>query len=153
MHGGATLWVPGIPVPQGSKVPGVRNNGSPFLRDDNPNLKDWRKTMHEAFAESWEYHDTISDATRVFCRFWLPRPKNRPKTIDVLPLVKPDTDKLIRAVLDSLTTSGVLMDDKLAYDVHGIKRYAIDPVLLPAIYVPGMHQTEPGVQVTLGWHD
>jgi Holliday junction resolvase RusA-like endonuclease len=74
--------------------------------------------------------------------FWMHRPKNRPKTIDVLPLTPPDLDKLVRAIGDSLVNAGVLGDDSQITDLSVSKRYAVSPAL-PKIYVPGYHRHEP----------
>jgi Holliday junction resolvase RusA-like endonuclease len=52
-------------------------------------------------------------------------------------IVKPDVDKLARAVFDSLTTAGVWTDDCRAYGLAGWKYYA-DP-------------RPPGVLIQLEW--
>jgi Holliday junction resolvase RusA-like endonuclease len=53
--------------------------------------------------------------------FYLPKPK----TVDrQLPSVSPDLDKLIRAVGDSLTDSGVVIDDSRIVRISARKLYA-----------------------------
>jgi Holliday junction resolvase RusA-like endonuclease len=144
--------IDGIPAPQGSKIPGLRKNGSIFMREASARLMPWREhvieTMRAQMPEDW-VPETKPAMARV--KFWLPRPKNRPKTIDVLPTVKPDVDKLVRAILDCTKIAGVVVDDASFWDVHESKRYAIDPDLFPTIYVEGFHRTKPGVDVSIAW--
>ena len=151
---GLSFWIEGKPEPQGSKTAGIRTDGSAFLRDKNPRaLKDWRKAMTTGFVSQRPDFMTepITVGIMVRATFWMPRPKSAPKTRDVRPTVRPDGDKLLRAVMDSLTTSRLIKDDALAYDLHAVKRYAIDPVALPKIYVPGFHREVPGVEVVVAW--
>jgi len=58
--------------------------------------------------------------------FYLPRPKSVSVTARPLPTVKPDVDKLERAVLDAMTMSGVIADDAQITDTSTRKRYADD---------------------------
>lgn len=159
------FWVEGKPEPQGSKTAGNRKDGSAFLRDKNPrDLKAWRKSVTQGILTQMGvpdgipvgYNDILGDVpitAPVILRmtFWLPRPKDRPKTLDVLPTVRPDVDKLARAVMDSLTASKLIKDDSIVYDMHPIKRYAIDPVTLPKIFTDGFHRPVPGVEILLSW--
>lgn len=150
---GLSFWIEGKPEPQGSKTAGNRKDGSAFLRDKNPaGLKVWRdavaKGVKAQLPPEWE---PITKGVFLRMTFWLPRPKDRPKSIDVLPIVRPDVDKLARAVMDSLTRSGVFKDDAQVFDMHPVKRYAIDPVALPKIYMPGYHRPVPGVDIRLAW--
>ena len=148
------FWIEGKPEPQGSKTAGKRKDGTPFVRDKNPKgLKLWRQTVHDGILEQSALSEISMIDLPVILRmtFWLPRPKDRPKTIDVLPIVRPDVDKLARAVMDSLTSSRLIKDDAIVYDMHPIKRYAIDPVALPKIYMPLFHRPTPGVDIRLTW--
>ena len=118
------IWIPGTPIPQGSKS--VTRTGVMF--ESNPRLKPWRETMSNAFtawtatfAGAWEPYDgpLLVDVT-----FWMPRPQ-RPKY--ALPAVKPDTDKLQRALGDAMTTSGLIRDDARICTWHARKRYSDQP--------------------------
>ena len=118
------IWIPGTPIPQGSKS--VTRTGVMF--EANRHLKPWRETMSNAltawtatFAGAWEPFDgpLFVDVT-----FWMPRPQ-RPKYS--LPAVKPDADKLCRALGDAMTTSGLIRDDARITTWHARKRYSDTP--------------------------
>ncbi len=68
-----------------------------------------------------EWLDT-STAIRVQFVFWLPRPKsNRLRW----PSKKGrDVDKLVRAVMDQITRSGIWADDSQVCDLRAVKRWA-----------------------------
>jgi crossover junction endodeoxyribonuclease RusA len=55
--------------------------------------------------------------------FYLEKPASRPKGV-VFADRKPDIDKLVRSVLDSLTDAGVLREDSRVVDLHALKLYA-----------------------------
>nr|DAN37658.1 MAG TPA: Endodeoxyribonuclease RusA [Caudoviricetes sp.] len=61
----------------------------------------------------------------------MPKPK-RPRW-DV-PAVKPDLDKLTRAVFDALTDAGVWRDDSRVVDMRVTKRYE-DAEAVPGVWV------------------
>ena len=69
-------------------------------------LKPWRATV----AKAADLGVTFDCPVAVQIRFDMPMPK-RPKFSR--PAVKPDVDKLARAVLDGLTDGGLLVDDSL----------------------------------------
>ena len=115
------IFIPGTPIPQGSHA--VSRTGHVF--ESNNRLKPWRETMTNALTAwtgtwfgAWEPFDgpLLVDVT-----FWMPRPK-RPKYS--LPAVKPDCDKLCRALGDAMTTSGLIADDARITTWHARKRYA-----------------------------
>ena len=118
------IWIPGTPIPQGSKS--VTRTGVMF--EANRHLKPWRETMSHTLTAwtgtwfgAWEPYDgpLFVDVT-----FWMPRPK-RPKYS--LPAVKPDADKLCRALGDAMTTSGLIRDDARITTWHARKRYGDTP--------------------------
>lgn len=111
------LRVDGLPVPQGSKVV-ARSGGKTWLRDANAaRLKPWRARV----AAAADVGHTFDCPVEVFAVFYLPRPQ-RPRWWS--PAVKPDTDKLSRALLDGLTDGGLIVDDSRVVDLHAHKRYA-----------------------------
>lgn len=118
------FFVLGHPVPQGSKTGYVRG-GRAVLVDVNKRLRPWRAAVRAA-AEAkiedagWEMQDK---PCRVCLGFTLPRPK-RPRW--GVPAVKPDLDKLTRAVFDALTDAGVWKDDSRVVSMEVTKRYADD---------------------------
>jgi Holliday junction resolvase RusA-like endonuclease len=129
------LDVEGVPVPQGSKKIGRnRGTGRPVLLDDNRNLAAWRDLVALRARREWAGRPPIAGPVMVWADFFLPRPAGHfgtGRNAGVLkasapawPAVKPDGDKLTRAVFDSLTTAGVWADDSLAVVWSGAKHYA-----------------------------
>jgi Holliday junction resolvase RusA-like endonuclease len=84
--------------------------------------KAWRKAIvQEAIATLPDDWQPIDEPCELVVNFYLPKPK----TVDrQLPSVSPDLDKLIRAVGDSLTDSGVVTDDSRIVRISGRKLYA-----------------------------
>src|SRR5690348_3011756 len=125
------FWVEGAPQPQGSKTAGLASDGRAFVRDKNPRaLKEWRSAVTQGVRSQlpdWWEEGPIDMAILVRLRFWMPRPKSAPKTIDIPHTTRPDADKLLRAVMDSLTMSKFIKDDSIANNMIVNKRYAIDP--------------------------
>jgi crossover junction endodeoxyribonuclease RusA len=115
--------VVGLPSPQGSKRAFVRNGRANLVEVAGAALKDWRTTVTaravEAAAErDW---DALDGPVKVDVLFWLPRPKARPD--DEWHAVRPDVDKLARAVLDALTAARLWRDDCQVADLWTGKRY------------------------------
>lgn len=127
------FFVEGTPVPQGSKNAYVRG-GRAVLVDANARLKPWRALVREAAEDAiadadWE---TLDEPCRVYLGFTMPCPK-RPRW-DV-PAVKPDLDKLTRAVFDALTDAGVWRDDSRVVDMKVTKRYEGEDGEIPGVWV------------------
>lgn len=127
------FFVEGTPVPQGSKNAYVRG-GRAVLVDANPRLKAWRAQVRaaaEAAVEDagWE---TLDEPCRVHLGFTMPAPK-RPRW-DV-PAVKPDLDKLTRAVFDALTDAGVWKDDSRVVSMEVTKKYEDEDGAVPGVWV------------------
>jgi len=115
--------VHGTPAPQGSK----RHVGRGILIESSKRLRQWRDVLtwhaRDAAAKAlWHGHDA---AVSVDLTFRLTRPSSAPKR-RVWPTVKPDIDKLARAVLDSLTDAAVLRDDAQVVHLVVAKEYG-DP--------------------------
>lgn len=87
--------------------------------------KTWRNAVAfaalEALPEGWT---PLDEAVEVIVTFYLQRPESARSR--KYPTVAPDCDKLARAVLDSLTTAGVYVDDSRVVRLTAIKRYADD---------------------------
>ena len=122
------LWirVTGEPIPQGSKVAAVTKDGRAFMRDAHPGLKAWRENVAQA---TWRFmHQTFEiDPLQgaVSCTIWtyITRPKSVTRTY---PHVKPDVDKLARAILDGLTDGGAWDDDSQVVELSIRKAYATE---------------------------
>lgn len=136
------LWVPGVPIPQGSLKAFVRphpikhrgtgqcsgGQGYVSMTSDNDNLKAWRDHVKAvAFAVRARHGMTTLDEPLEICAtFFLPRPKSLHKTV-VYPIGKPDLDKLMRAIGDALTDAALIFDDSRFVNEITYKRYAPTP--------------------------
>lgn len=138
------------PVQQGSKRIGRnRATGKPIILDDNDKaLKPWRSfvTMKARQAAAAAEFIRLEGPVAVRLVFKFARPashfgtgRNRGTLKPSAPehmTVKPDADKLVRAVLDSLTDAKVYKDDAQVTSLSVFKRYA-------------HHGEEPGVVVAV----
>jgi crossover junction endodeoxyribonuclease RusA len=124
---GQMFRVAGVPAPQGSKKAlNHRHTGKTILVEQSgPKLKAWRDVVTKTAAFYFR-GQMITGPVSVQIVFFLPRPASVGR---VLPDVRPDADKLARAVLDALT--GVAFaDDAQVCDLFAGKRYAppgVDP--------------------------
>jgi len=138
------LFVPGQPVPQGSKTAFVnKSTGRPVVVDKDVRLPQWRmKITAHAIDKQAEYMQTmpafyatlpLSGPIGVRINFVMPRPKGHygtGKNENVLkpsapkhPASMPDLDKLLRAVFDALTDAQVWKDDGQVVWVQTAKHY------------------------------
>lgn len=121
-----SFFAPGVPQPQGSKVPAIDSNGKPFMRESCKGLPAWRKVV--AQAAGYAHRGAPLDGPiRLAVTFYLERPKTHMLPSGELsakgkrhdyPDTKPDWDKLARAVGDSLTDARVIADDARIVDAH-----------------------------------
>jgi hypothetical protein len=85
--------------------------------------KAWRnaitQTALETLPPDWQ---PIDEPCELIVNFYMPKPASVKRS---LPTVSPDLDKLIRAVGDSLTDSGVVLDDSRIVRISARKLYAI----------------------------
>lgn len=116
------FFVAGTPVPQGS----MRAFGSRIIQ--SPEVKAWRgevtaEALTAAEAAGWE--EPWDGPCALDLVFFLPRPK-RPRW--PWPAVRPDLDKLARAVMDALCPRDpdlrVLAEDSRVVELRAIKHYA-----------------------------
>jgi crossover junction endodeoxyribonuclease RusA len=126
------LFVAGDPRPQGSKK--AFNRGKHIvLVEANKDLPAWRETMKRMFElKMLELDNPFITAISVSITFWLRRPKSVSRQYATGTY---DIDKLTRAVLDSLQSANVIVNDNLVVDLNVRKTYADDH--------------EPGMQVTV----
>lgn len=119
-----TFVVEGTPVPQGSKTAAVIN-GRAVMFDSNKKLKAWRSDVTlvaRHAAEGMEPFDD-TDGLEIELAFFMLRPKSVTRS---MPTTKPDLDKLVRAVMDSITDAGVWADDSKVVKIYATKSYTID---------------------------
>lgn len=130
----------GVPAPQGSKSAYVRGGRAVVVDGTSKTGRDKHATWRAAVAEAAQVaRDGVqfSGPVTVHIEFYLPLPSgDRHRTLHSK---KPDIDKLVRSVLDSLTDSGLLRDDALVYALHATKLYAREG-----------HWTGAGIAVTDG---
>lgn len=120
------VTVLGIPQPQGSKTVYAGR----AVDANAKKLKPWRKQVTAAVRDQLGDWQLTADPISVKLQFLMPRP--RTVTRDY-PTVKPDLDKLIRAILDGVTDVtdrdagiGVWVDDSQVINLKASKRYAND---------------------------
>jgi Holliday junction resolvase RusA-like endonuclease len=114
-----TLFVPGIPIPQGSARAFVVG-GRAVITGANKKTKPWRGEIAAA-AIDLRPEGFTDGAVSIALDFYMPRPLHLAKKYN-RPTSKPDLDKLIRAVLDALT--GVLwVDDSQVVEIVARKYY------------------------------
>jgi Holliday junction resolvase RusA-like endonuclease len=113
-----SLSVTGNPASQGSHTIMYGR----IVQVNSSKHKAWRKAIvQEAIATLPDDWQPIDEPCELIVNFYLPKPK----TVDrQLPSVSPDLDKLIRAVGDSLTDSGVVTDDSRIVRISARKLYA-----------------------------
>ena len=84
--------------------------------------KAWRKAIvQEAIAILPDDWQPIDEPCELIVNFYMPKPASVKRS---LPTVSPDLDKLIRAVGDSLTDSGIVVDDSRIVRISARKLYA-----------------------------
>lgn len=128
----ASFFVSGNPLPKGSfRYVGHRRNGEgrsvPVVLNDDPDLEEWEAAIGWGARAAGV---AMVSAAAVELVFDLPR---RPSVKRDVPAVKPDLDKLARAVLDGLT--GIAWsDDGAVVQLRASKRYAA-PGALPGVHI------------------
>lgn len=125
-----SFFVPGEPITEGSTKAFTSGQRVVVTHDRGPELAAWRTRVKRAAQDAareagWEpRYDGPVAVTAVFL---LPRPRSAKGRL--LPYVKPDLDKLIRAIGDALAPykqDGVLKDDSRITVWRTAKEYADD---------------------------
>jgi len=120
------VWAPGLPAPQGSKT----HKGGGRMVESSKALKPWRQDVrHAVLAEVMPaLRKPVEGPVELELWLFMPRPKSHPKTKRTLPATQPDVDKLVRGVMDALTSAGVWLDDGQVTDLVVRERYAGGPL-------------------------
>lgn len=118
-----SVVIPGAAVPQGSTRAFVVGNRAVVVGDNKPKLREWRalavmilcaEREKQGYSEPWRGPVALS----------VTEYRLRPKSIRrVFPTVKPDSDKILRAVCDSLEAAQVLVSDAQIVSAYVRKRY------------------------------
>jgi len=122
------FFVPGVPVPQGSKS--VSRSG--HLYDVNAKaLKPWRQLIGDTIRAT-DPRGVIDQPVAISVVFCFPRPKSHLNKSGLKQSApqhmssKPDLDKLVRAVGDGVAIdAGLLRDDSLIVSLNAEKRYCV----------------------------
>lgn len=135
-----TFDVLGIPAPQGSK----RHVGRGVLVESSKAVKPWREAIVWQAREAGLAGKRLDGDIVVLLLFRLPRPRGHygtgrnagalRKSAPKRPNVKPDLDKLVRAVGDALSSAAVIADDARIVGMTATKVYA-DAELPPGVSV------------------
>jgi len=118
-----SVFIPGHPRPQGSKVLGRRKDGTGFMREANTKARPWRSVVIDYLKPIAA--DPIEGAVRVSLIFRMPqlkKPRQYPITRSSY-----DIDKLSRNILDALTLAGVIYDDSQVITLIAKKEYSERP--------------------------
>lgn len=124
--------IDGTPKPQGSKTAYARNNRV-VMFEANKNLPAWR-THAISTLKRYAPAEPMAGALAVYLFFYLPKPKTATRSH---PSVKPDIDKLSRAILDALTQAAVIEDDSRVTELHAYKSYDNKPGCLVMVQHAG----------------
>jgi Holliday junction resolvase RusA-like endonuclease len=112
------LFVNGVPKAQ--PRPRMTANGHVY----NPDSADaWKEAVKAAFMACRK--PVITGPVGLYVKFFMPIPKGmKAKEGVFMPHIKkPDTDNLLKAVMDSLTRAGIWKDDALVYSTEAVKGY------------------------------
>lgn len=120
---GVVIDVLGVPAPQGSKRAFVVGNRA-VITEDSKKTAPWRDSVSAAGVVAMAGSAAFDGALRVEIEFRMPRPRSVKRAH---PSVKPDVDKLARAVLDSLSAAAVIVDDARIVSLTAEKVYADIP--------------------------
>jgi Holliday junction resolvase RusA-like endonuclease len=121
-----SFTIEGVAAPQGSKSL-MRGR----LVEANPRTRLWRAAVQDAAERALAGREGFGkDPVHIRLDFHMPRPRTVKRA---RPSVPPDVDKLSRAVLDSITKSGVWKDDGQVVDLSAHKHYAEKPCIVVTI--------------------
>lgn len=128
------ITIPGTPITQGSMKAFARGGRAVVTHDKGPALNHWRSRVTLEARRAWGRQAALDGPVAVTLLFRLERPaghygtgRNAGKlkpSAPALPHVKPDLDKLIRAILDALTQARVWADDSRVCRLTTEKVYA-----------------------------
>lgn len=123
-----TFDVVGVPAPQGSKSAFVRG-GRAVVVDGTSKIGRqkhlaWRDLVTFQALEVARTHAQFTGPIGVTIKFFMPIPASDAHRTHHW--TKPDLDKLVRSVFDSLTASALIRDDSQVCTLGAVKSYARD---------------------------
>lgn len=141
----AGFAVTGQPIPQGSMK---KANHGGLIASNDKLLRPWRKKIVASVRSQvpgtfpiFERHAPVI----VTAVFTVSAPQNARKTIPNYPAKKPDLDKLLRALFDGISDSGLWVDDGQATRLRDVFKTYPSHVL----GADDLAMDEPGVRVLL----
>jgi crossover junction endodeoxyribonuclease RusA len=124
------ITVRGVPAPQGSK----RHVGNGRMVEMSRAVGPWREAVRAETQRAMNGRAPLAGPVKLHVTFRLPRPKGHYRTgrnahllrdaAPAWPDIRPDGDKLERAVWDGLTAGGAYADDGQVVSWGGWKQYA-----------------------------
>lgn len=115
------VFIPGNPAPQGSK----RHVGGGRMIEMCKRVKPWRTDIRaHLLDDSGRPKATFNGAVHIDVEFVMPRPKSAPKRSEPLAIKRPDVDKLLRSLLDAISSAHVWNDDSQVVSISAEKRIA-----------------------------
>jgi len=115
------FFAEGEPAPKGS-MKGFVSKGRAMLTNDNAATKPWQLIVAWTARKAMAGRLPLKGAVRVEVTFQFIRPKSASKRVHHT--VKPDVDKLTRALYDALKQGGVYKDDAQVVVNQSRKLYA-----------------------------
>lgn len=147
-------------------LPHRRDNGSIIVNvtNDNKDTRAWMNLVSKTAREEYS-GPLLTGFVSLECVFYLPRPKSHygsganehrvKSSAPALPGVKPDLDKLLRAVSDGLTQAGnVYADDAKITDGVQRKRYGTPRVeiTIAEVTTPEPYEQPALFEAPAPWH-
>ena len=115
--------VSGLPIPQGSMRAFVVK-GRPVITSTAKGLAQWRQLV--ALRAQEVAREVFEGPVCIDLHFRMPKPKSAPKKKRTYATKRPDLDKLIRSVLDSVTHV-LIRDDAQVVEIRATKDYGSPP--------------------------
>jgi len=116
------VFVQGKASSQGSKVGGKRRDGTVFTRPATKTERPWRQLLTDRISQEW-VGPPWDGALELTMTFAFVRPKSGEGKKRPWPSVRPDGDKLQRAVQDALKLAGAIVQDSHIVSWVGQKVY------------------------------
>jgi len=126
MTGTFRIFVQGKASSQGSKIGFKRRDGTVGVRPASTTERPWRQLLTDRISQEWE-GPPWDDAFELTMTFAFVRPKSGEGKKRPWPSVRPDGDKLQRAVQDALKLAGAITEDSRMVSWVGLKTYAAIP--------------------------
>ena len=118
----------GIPQTKGSTKSFVVNN-KPVTTNDNPKTKDWQSVVAWMAQTNRPPGGLFQGAVSVRLEFYFCRPTSVSEKKRPHHTVKPDIDKITRAVLDALKGT-IYKDDSQVVQMIVTKEYGVEPMVI-----------------------